>query len=119
MHIFGVNYTATLHIATPRTMGGGVVLRVTNGVVAVGPANAEQDPSACLSCPSRKPTLFIVFYPEPNLSLPRGALVQLMMGYTGWRELKALFPDVAVEPAVVPLVDVLFPKRQMWSAMYI
>jgi hypothetical protein len=41
-----------------------------------------------------------------------------MVGYAGWRELKALFPDVAVEPAVVPLVDVLFPKRNVWSGMY-
>ncbi|KAJ7926170.1 hypothetical protein B0H13DRAFT_1972934, partial [Mycena leptocephala] len=99
-HIFGVNYSATLHIAAPRAMGGGVVLRVANGVVSVGPANAEQDP-------------------KPNLSLPRGALVQLMMGYTGWRELRAVLPDVAVESGVVPLVDVLFPKRQMGSAIYI
>ncbi|KAJ6537615.1 hypothetical protein B0H19DRAFT_371863 [Mycena capillaripes] len=100
-HIFGTNYSATLHIATSRAMGGGVVLRVADGAVSVTPAtNAKEDS-------------------KPNLSLPRGALVQLMMGYVGWRELKAVFPDVAVEPAVVPLVDVLFPKRSMWSAMYI
>jgi len=66
----------------------------------VVPTNAEQDS-------------------KPNLTLPRGALVQLMMGYAGWRELKALYPDVAVEPVLVPLVDVLFPQRSLWSAMYI
>ncbi|KAF7341104.1 hypothetical protein MVEN_01844600 [Mycena venus] len=98
--IFGANYAATLHIAAPRAMGGGVVLRIANGSVSVAPANAQQDP-------------------KPNLTLPRGALVQLMMGYAGWRELKALYPDVAIEPAVVPLVDVLFPKRSFWSALYI
>jgi hypothetical protein len=42
-----------------------------------------------------------------------------MMGYAGWREMKCLFPDVAVEPAVVPLVDVLFPKRSFSAAMYL
>jgi hypothetical protein len=36
-----------------------------------------------------------------------------MMGYAGWKELKVLFPDVAVEPVVVPLVEVLFPKRSV------
>jgi hypothetical protein len=42
-----------------------------------------------------------------------------MMGYAGWRELKAVFPDVAVESTVVPLVDVLFPTRSVSAALYI
>ncbi|KAF8205460.1 hypothetical protein K438DRAFT_1963903 [Mycena galopus ATCC 62051] len=90
-YIFGANYTASLHIAAPRTMGGGVVLRVADGTISMAPADTKQDP-------------------KPNLSLPRGALVQLLMGYLSWRELKAVFPDVAVEPAVVPL-----PFASAWA----
>ncbi|KAJ7879055.1 hypothetical protein B0H14DRAFT_3435292 [Mycena olivaceomarginata] len=99
-HILGANHIATLHIAAPRAMGGSVVLRIADGAVLVAPANTEKDP-------------------KPNLTLPRGALTQLMMGYAGWRELKAVFPDVAVESTVVPLVDVLFPTRSVSAALYI
>ncbi|KAJ7119554.1 hypothetical protein C8R44DRAFT_877974 [Mycena epipterygia] len=92
-HVLGANYAATLHIAAA---GGGVTLRVADGGVSVE-SSAER---------------------KPGLSLPRGALVQLMMGYAGWRELKDVFPDVVVEPALVPLVEVLFPKRSVGSTMY-
>ncbi|KAJ6568696.1 hypothetical protein B0H19DRAFT_1256421 [Mycena capillaripes] len=48
------------HVVTSRVMGGGVAPRVADGVVSVSPANAREDS-------------------KPNLSLPRGALVQLML----------------------------------------
>ncbi|KAJ7919654.1 hypothetical protein B0H13DRAFT_1868413 [Mycena leptocephala] len=88
--ILGANYTGVLHIAAPRAMGGDVLLRADSGAVsvAVPPAGSK-----------------------PTLSLPRGALTQLLLGYASWNELKVLSPDVAVEPSVVPLVEVLFPKR--------
>ncbi|KAJ7126160.1 hypothetical protein C8R44DRAFT_874538 [Mycena epipterygia] len=95
VHVLGANYAGTLHIAAS---GGGVALRVAAGTVSVEPS-AERKPGV-------------------GLSLPRGALVQLMMGYAGWRELKDIFPDVAVEPALVPLVEVLFPKRSVVSTMH-
>ncbi|KAJ7121734.1 hypothetical protein C8R43DRAFT_74001 [Mycena crocata] len=98
--ILGANYTGTLHIGASRTYGGGAVLRVVDGSVFVEPAVSGQGT-------------------KPNLSLPRSTLVQLMMGYAGWRELKATTPDVGVEPAVVPLVDVLFPKRSVGTALYL
>ncbi|KAK7038311.1 hypothetical protein R3P38DRAFT_2905563 [Favolaschia claudopus] len=98
-HIFGANYAATLHVGASRSMGGGVVMRVVDSVIV------EVD--------APKPNS-----PKPNLTLPQGALIQLMMGYKGWRELKEVYPDVAVEPAVVPLVDVLFPKRRVWAGLY-
>ncbi|KAJ7726151.1 hypothetical protein DFH07DRAFT_244910 [Mycena maculata] len=91
--IFGKNYVGELHIAAPRALGGDVLLRVADGVVSVGRPSPESNA-------------------RPNLSLPRGALVQLMLGYMGWGELKSVFPDVVVEPAVVPLVEALFPKRE-------
>ncbi|KAJ7466144.1 hypothetical protein B0H11DRAFT_2048605 [Mycena galericulata] len=94
----GANYTGILHIAAPRTSGGGVVLRVADGLVTVAPAIAGQAS-------------------KPNVSLPRVPLIQLMMGYVEWQELKALFPDVAIEPAVQPLVEILFPKRHLGSTM--
>ncbi|KAJ6455566.1 hypothetical protein C8R47DRAFT_1166011 [Mycena vitilis] len=89
-HILGANYVAALHIAAPRAFGGGVLLRVAAGNVTVSALSAGS---------------------KPTLSLPHGALIQLLLGYRSWEELKAAFPDVSVEPALVPLVDVLFPKR--------
>ncbi|KAJ7121730.1 hypothetical protein C8R43DRAFT_1136415 [Mycena crocata] len=56
---------------------------------------------------------------QPNISLPRGTLVQLTLGYAGWRELKDTTPDVSVEPAVVPLPEVLFPKPSIGSEVFI
>ncbi|KAF7366152.1 GNAT family N-acetyltransferase [Mycena venus] len=96
--VLGANYSGILHIAAPRASGGGVVLRVADGLVTVAPAIAGQAP-------------------KPNVSLPRVPLIQLMMGYAEWQELKALFPDVAIEPAVQPLVEILFPKRHLGSTM--
>ncbi|KAJ7080069.1 hypothetical protein C8R43DRAFT_965755, partial [Mycena crocata] len=86
-HVLGANYTGTLHIGTSRAYGGGAVLRVVGGSGA-GCAGAGTD-----------------------------TLMQLMMGYAGWRDLKATTPDVGVEPAAVPLVDVLFPKRSVGTAL--
>ncbi|KAJ7777528.1 hypothetical protein DFH07DRAFT_1056377 [Mycena maculata] len=96
--VLGANYTGILHIAAPRASGGGAVLRVADGLATVAPAIAGQAPA-------------------PNVSLPRVPLIQLMMGYAEWQELKALFPDVAIEPAVQPLVEILFPKRHLGSTM--
>ncbi|KAJ6586344.1 hypothetical protein DFH09DRAFT_255372 [Mycena vulgaris] len=93
-HILGANYATTLHIA------GGVVLHIADGAVSVAPADSGA-------------------HTKPNVSLPHCALVQLLMGYARWDELKRLFPDVAVEPAAVPLVEVLFPKRSVGSTMYL
>jgi hypothetical protein len=46
-HILGANYAAALHIAAPRAMGGGVVLRVADGAVFVTPApDTAPHPSA-------------------------------------------------------------------------
>ncbi|KAJ7649024.1 hypothetical protein DFH06DRAFT_1208800 [Mycena polygramma] len=90
VHVLGQNYEAAVHIAAPRAFGGGVLLRVANGNVSV-------------SAPSSGS--------KPTLSLPHGALIQLLLGYRSWEELKAAFPDVSVEPALVPLVEVLFPRR--------
>ncbi|KAJ7031272.1 hypothetical protein C8F04DRAFT_1186122 [Mycena alexandri] len=101
VHIFGANYTAALHISASRAMGGSVILRVTHGAVSiVSAANAKSDP-------------------DQKVSLPRAALIQLLMGYASWCELKKIFPDVAVEPAAVPLVEVLFPKRSVSSSMHL
>jgi hypothetical protein len=85
-------------------------LRVADGTVSIE-AIADSSMSRVL----HRTELLTSLCAEPNLSLPRGALVQLMMGYAGWKELKALLPDVAVEPAVVPLVEVLFPKRSVYD----
>ncbi|KAJ6622992.1 hypothetical protein B0H10DRAFT_2012273, partial [Mycena sp. CBHHK59/15] len=68
-HVLGTNYTATLHLGT---LKDGAVLHVTGGAVSGKPATAEH---------------------QPNVSLPRGALVQPLMGYAGWRALKDVFPD--------------------------
>ncbi|KAJ7101888.1 hypothetical protein C8R44DRAFT_348668 [Mycena epipterygia] len=79
--ILGANYVGSLSV-------GGVVLRVAEGKVSV-----EDAPEGS----------------KPTLALPRGALIQLLLGYAPFAELKRIFPDVAVEPALAPLVDVLFP----------
>ncbi|KAJ7706723.1 hypothetical protein B0H17DRAFT_1192299 [Mycena rosella] len=86
----GADYFGTLRIA-------GVTLFVAGGAVSV-------EASVKTSSPERHP--------------PRGALVQPMMGYAGWRELKDVVPGAAVEPAAAPLVEVLFPKRSVGSTMY-
>ncbi|KAJ6453897.1 hypothetical protein C8R47DRAFT_1167669 [Mycena vitilis] len=90
VHVLGATYTGTLHIAAPRALGGGVLLHLTAGTVSVSVPPPES---------------------KPTLSLPQGALIQLLLGYATWAELKAIFPDVSVDPVVVPLVDLLFPKR--------
>ncbi|KAJ7627787.1 hypothetical protein DFH06DRAFT_1304459 [Mycena polygramma] len=90
VHVLGATYTGTLYIAAPRALGGGVLLRVAAGTVSISVPPSES---------------------KPTLSLPQGALIQLLLGYASWSELKAIFPDVSVDPAVVPLVEVLFPKR--------
>ncbi|KAK7038306.1 hypothetical protein R3P38DRAFT_3182399 [Favolaschia claudopus] len=102
-HLFGKNYSTTLRIAAPRGMGGAVVLQVVDGVVS---SVASVDKKVDLNF-------------KPNVTLPGPALVQLMMGYVGWRELKSMLPDVWLEPAVVPLVDVLFPRREVCMGLYI
>ncbi|KAJ7680072.1 hypothetical protein B0H17DRAFT_1138830 [Mycena rosella] len=66
---------------------GGVVLRIAGGNVSV-----EVD--------------------ALDTSLPRGALIQLLLGYAAFPALQALFPDAVVEPAMLPLVEVLFPPRE-------
>ncbi|KAJ7154138.1 hypothetical protein C8R46DRAFT_1356888 [Mycena filopes] len=101
VHIFGTNYTAALYISAPRGMGGSVVLRVRHGAVSVVAAANTQPDS------------------EQKISFPRVALIQLLMGYANWCELKKVFPDVSLQPAVVPLVEVLFPKRSVSSSMHL
>jgi hypothetical protein len=54
----------------------------------------------------------------PNISLPHGCLVQLMMGYRSWEELCVSVPDVMADPALVPLIDILFPKMSLASSLY-
>jgi hypothetical protein len=54
----------------------------------------------------------------PNVSLPHGALVQLLMGYRSWAELRAFVPDAIADPALVPVLEILFPKLSLGSALY-
>ncbi|KAJ7465969.1 hypothetical protein FB451DRAFT_1486183 [Mycena latifolia] len=84
--ILGANYTGTLRFA------GGIVLRVAAGTVSI-----EED--------GDRDT-------RPTLTLPRGALVQLLLGYASLSALQVLLPDAAADSAVLPLMEVLFPQRQ-------
>lgn len=54
----------------------------------------------------------------PNVSLPLGALTQLLMGYRVWKDIRPCFPDAVASPHLVPLVEVLFPKLELGSSMY-
>lgn len=54
----------------------------------------------------------------PNVSLPRGALTQLLMGYRVWKDLRSGFPDAVASPHLVPLLEVMFPKLELASSMY-
>lgn len=54
----------------------------------------------------------------PNVVLPHGALIQLLMGYKTWSQLKDFHPDVAAIPALVPMLEVLFPKLTLGSSLY-
>ncbi|KAJ7270188.1 hypothetical protein C8J57DRAFT_305219 [Mycena rebaudengoi] len=94
----GATFACTLRIAESRPSATGAMLTIAGcAVTSVEPFTPGKD--------------------KPHVSLPRGALTQLLMGYAGWRELKALSPDVIVEPAVLPLVEVLFPRRNVGSTM--
>ncbi|KAJ7465989.1 hypothetical protein FB451DRAFT_1261539 [Mycena latifolia] len=84
--ILGANYTGALRFA------GGIVLRVASGTISI-----EED--------GDRDT-------RPTLTLPRGALVQLVLGYASLPALQAILPDAAADPTVLPLVEVLFPPRQ-------
>ncbi len=46
--------------------------------------------------------------------LPWWAAWQLWLGHRSHQELSALYPDARVSPALQPLVDVLFSKRESW-----
>jgi predicted N-acetyltransferase YhbS len=46
--------------------------------------------------------------------LPWWAAWQLWLGHRSREELCAWYPDARVEPALQPLIDVLFPKRESW-----
>ncbi|KAJ6539832.1 hypothetical protein DFH09DRAFT_1368655 [Mycena vulgaris] len=91
--ILGANYKGTLRFA------GGVLLHAAAGTITV----AEDGDRAA----------------KPAPSLTRGALVQLLLGYASFAALQALQPDVAVEPALLPLVEVLFPPRQGDGATFV
>ncbi|CAK5277116.1 unnamed protein product [Mycena citricolor] len=94
---FGKNYSAVLRIKASASGAGAIALRVSHGTVSIDPT------------PSREV--------EPNVMMPRAALIQLCMGYLEWRELKAVFSDFSVEGGVLPLVEVLFPKRSLGSVV--
>ncbi|KAJ7453538.1 hypothetical protein B0H11DRAFT_2326020 [Mycena galericulata] len=90
--VLGGDYSAVFHIAGSRGKGGGAVLRVADGGVSVdspararAPVGVGRESSASANSAPPPP-------PLTNFFLPRGALVQLLLGYTGWRELKAVFP---------------------------
>lgn len=50
---------------------------------------------------------------------PRGALIQMLMGFSAWRELRRSIPDLVVHPAVVPVFEILFPKIFGEGDMYV
>jgi hypothetical protein len=41
-----------------------------------------------------------------------------MMGYRSWTEICALVPDAIADPALEPVLGILFPKISLGSALY-